>query len=617
MSLTVRAISAPRRNGVDVTVLRAYGSMNFAPLCLLSVSGGNVGAVYDGNLTLDILDLVQSQPDCVSLRRRVDGEWTDVSISTFHAEVMAAAKGLISLGVEAGDRVALMSKTRYEWTLLDYAIWWAGAVTVPIYETSSDSQVAWILSNSGSRVIFVESDKHEAEVEAAKALAETPIEISHLGRMSDALDSLVAAGAAVSDDELEARRAALGPDSIATLIYTSGTTGRPKGCILTHGNFRAELGGAFEMLPEIFDDESGSTLLFLPLAHVFARIIEVGTIRAGRTLGHSAEMADLIGDLSEFHPTYVLAVPRVFEKIFNAASANAYAEGQNSVFDRAARTAISYSRALDSGKVGLSLKTTHAIFDKLVYAKMRDALGGRTQYAISGGAPLGDRLGHFFRGIGVTILEGYGLTETTAALCVNQPNNQRIGSVGRTFPGVEVRVAPDGELQFRGPQIFRGYWENDEDTQAVLDADGWLATGDLGEIDEDGFIRITGRKKEILVTAGGKNVAPTVLEDRIRAHPYISQCLVVGEGKPFIAALVTIDTEMWDGSLHDPDLVAKVQEAIDDANTQVSRAESIRKFVILPGDWTEENGYLTPSFKVKRHVVMRDYHDTVESLYVT
>ena len=571
----------------------------------------------DGNLTDDVLDRLALDADAVALARRVGGEWRDVTIGEFHREVTALAKGLMASGVVPGDRVALLSKTRYEWTLTDYAIWWAGAVTVPVYESSSPAQIAWILSDSGAVAAVVESGEHAARVQEAR---ETAPELKHVWTIDASaggpgIDSVVEAGADVADNALDGRRKALGPDSLATLIYTSGTTGRPKGCQLTHGNFRGELAGALEQLPELFDRDEASTLLFLPLAHVFARVIQVGAIRSGAKLGHTADIKDLVSHLGEFEPTFVLAVPRVFEKVFNTASAKAYADGRGKIFDRAVQTAISYSRAQDTGKPGIALRTRHALFDRLVYGKLRDALGGHTEWAISGGAPLGERLAHFYRGIGVTVLEGYGLTETTAALCVNTPEHQRIGTVGRLFPDTEVDVASDGELRFRGPQVFTGYWNNPEATAETLD-DGWFATGDLGDVDDDGFIRITGRKKEILVTAGGKNVAPAVLEDRVRAHPYVSQCLVVGDGKPFVAALVTIDTEAWTGSLDDPALESAVQEAIDDANSQVSQAEAIKKFVILPDDWTERNGYLTPSFKVKRNAVLRDFHDTVEALFV-
>ncbi len=580
----------------------------------------------DGNLTDDVLDRLAIDPDAIALARRVNGAWHDVTIGEFHREVTDLAKGLMALGVEPGDRVALLSKTRYEWTLADYAIWWAGAVTVPVYETSSPAQIAWILTDSGAVAAVVEGKEHAARLEEARV--ETP-DLKHVwtidapdGTTGDTgIETVVAAGTDVADNALDGRRKALGPDSLATLIYTSGTTGRPKGCQLTHGNFRGELAGALENLPELFgsaqeDGSEASTLLFLPLAHVFARVIQVGAIRAGAKLGHTADIKDLVSHLGEFEPTFVLAVPRVFEKVFNTASSKAYADGRGKVFDRAVQTAISYSRAQDNGKPGVALRARHAVFDRLVYGKLREALGGHTEWAISGGAPLGERLAHFYRGIGVPVLEGYGLTETTAALCVNTPEHQRIGTVGRVFPDTEVEVASDGELRFRGPQVFTGYWKNPDATAETLDADGWFSTGDLGDVDADGFIRITGRKKEILVTAGGKNVAPAVLEDRVRAHSHVSQCLVVGDGKPFVAALVTIDTEAWTGSLDDPALESAVQEAIDDANAQVSQAEAIKKFVILPDDWTEKNGYLTPSFKVKRNAVLRDFHDTVEALFV-
>jgi long-chain acyl-CoA synthetase len=567
-----------------------------------------------GNLSDDILDRLPAHADEIALARSDGDSWIDVTLGEFHRDVLAVAKGLLGAGVRSGDRVALLSKTRYEWTVVDYAIWWTGAATVPIYETSSAAQIAWILADSGAVAAVVENDGHLAKVEQART--ESP-ELRHVWTIdAGGLDDLRAAGADVSDDVLEQRRATLTSDTLATLIYTSGTTGRPKGCRLTHGNFRYELEAATDQLSDLFAKDDASTLLFLPLAHVFARIIQVGAIRSGARLGHTADVKDLVTHLGTFHPTFVLAVPRVFEKVFNSASGKAYADGKGKIFDRAVQTAIGYSRALDTGRPGLALRARHALFDKLVYGKLRDALGGEAAWAISGGAPLGDRLAHFYRGIGVTVLEGYGLTETSAALCVNTPDDQRIGTVGRPLPGTEVRVGDDGELSFRGPQVFHGYWHNDEATAEALDADGWFATGDLGEVDGDGFVRITGRKKEIIVTAGGKNVAPAVLEDRVRAHPLVSQCLVVGDGKPFVAALVTIDEETWTGSLDDPELRTEVQKAVDDANSQVSQAESIRKFEILREDWTEENGYLTPSFKVKRNAVLRDFHDTVEALFV-
>ena len=568
-----------------------------------------------GHLSLDVLDRLEAHRDDIALSRKIDGQWQDVTLGEFHQQVVSVAKGLIGSGVRAGDRVAVLSKTRYEWTVVDYAIWWIGAATVPIYETSAAAQIEWILSDSGAVAAIVETPDHRGRVEEARSSCP---DLAHLWTIDDGgIEQIVTAGADVTDDAIEALRSQVTSASLATLIYTSGTTGRPKGCRLTHGNFRSELAGAIEQLPDLFGREGASTLLFLPLAHVFARIIQVGAIRSGAKLGHTADVKDLVEHLGQFQPTFVLAVPRVFEKVFNTASTRAYADGKGKIFDQAVATAIAYSRAQEEGgKPGIALRLRHALFDRLVFGKLRGALGGRAEWAISGGAPLGDRLAHFYRGIGVTVLEGYGLTETTAALCVNTPTEQRVGTVGRPFPNTEVKVGTDGELSFRGPQVFEGYWNNDEATAAAIDPDGWFATGDLGEVDADGYVRITGRKKEILVTAGGKNVAPAVLEDRMRAHPYISQALVVGDGKPFVAALVTIDPEGWTGALDDPALTEAVQSAVDDANSQVSQAESIRKFVILPEDWTEENGYLTPSFKVKRNAIMRDFHDVVEGLYV-
>ena len=472
--------------------------------------------------------------------RRTDQGWQDVTAAEFLAEVSAVAKGLIAAGIEAGDRVALISKTRYEWTLVDYAIWFAGAVTVPVYETSSAEQVGWILRDSGARAVVAEGSVHLARISEVRGELE---ELNHVWSLDDnAVDVLVRLGADISDDDLEKRRRAATPLDLATLIYTSGTTGRPKGCMITHGNFMFELGVGVEELEELFSD-GASTLQFLPLAHVFARIIQIGCVKQRVKMGHSADIKNLVVDLGEFKPTFVLAVPRVFEKVFNTASQRATADGRGKIFDRAAETAIAYSRGLDKGRPSVAVRAQHAVFSRLVYAKLRDALGGECRYAVSGGAPLGDRLGHFYRGIGLTVLEGYGLTETTAAVTVNLPDAHKIGTVGRPLPGTAVRVADDGELLFRGGQVFAGYWGDEEATAEALERDGWFHTGDVGEVDDEGFVRITGRKKEILVTAGGKNVAPAVLEDRLRAHPLIDQCMVVGDGQPFIAALVTLDPD--------------------------------------------------------------------------
>ena len=579
-----------------------------------------------GSLCDDVLVNAGKYADEVGFSRRVHDEWTDVTWAEFLADVTSMAKGLIADRVHPGDRVALISKTRYEWTVLDYAIWFAGAVSVPIYETSSDEQVEWILADSGAVLVVAETLAHVARIESS--LDRLP-HLRHTVCIDDGgLQDLVTEGAWVSDDTVDARRTAVAPDSLATLIYTSGTTGVPKGCQLTHANFMFELGVATALLHDLFEVEDASALLFLPLAHVFARIIEVGCIKARVRLGHTADIKDLVDDLGAFRPTFILAVPRVFEKVFNTASQRAASNGKARVFGAAVGVAVAFSRAQDGSGPGLLLKARHAVFDRLVYSKLRAVLGGNTRYAISGGAPLGERLAHFFRGVGVPVLEGYGLTETTAALTVNLPGAQRIGSVGRPLPGTTVRVADDGELLFRGGQVFSGYWHNESVTAETL-VDGWIHTGDLGEVDDDGFVRITGRKKEIIVTAGGKNVAPAVLEDRVRASPLVSQCMVVGEGKPFIAALVTLDADSlptWMDShgtsgtvadlVHDPDVRAEVQRSIDDANASVSRAEGIRKFAILTNDWTEESGELTPTLKLKRNLLLRTYHDDVEALYL-
>jgi long-chain acyl-CoA synthetase len=560
-------------------------------------------------------------------RVRRNGQWQDVTWKEFGDQVNGVAKGLIAAGVAAGDRVALQAKTRYEWTVLDFAIWTAGAAVVPIYETSSADQVAWILSDSGATAVIVERDEHADAVESVRD--QVP-DLRSVHVIDDgALEALTQAGKDVPDSELAARRATLTSDSLATLIYTSGTTGRPKGCELTHGNFMFEIGNGMSLLGRFLNVE-GSLLLFIPLAHVLARVIQVGAVKTRTVIGHTPDVKNLVEDLGEFKPTFVLAVPRVFEKVFNGAKAKAEAGGKGAIFDKAAAVAIEWSRAQDTGGPGLALRAKHALFDKLVYGKLRDALGGRCLGAISGGAPLGDRLGHFFRGIGVTVFEGYGLTETTAAASVNHDEGLRIGTVGRPLPGVEAAIADDGEILIRGGIVMRGYWKNEEATKEAIDADGWFHSGDLGELDGDGFLKITGRKKEIIVTAGGKNVAPAVLEDRIRAHRLVSQCIVVGDQRPFIAALITLDEEALPGWLEskgkpagstaeqlrdDPELLAELDAAVKDANKAVSQAEAIKKFRVLAADFTEDNGMLTPSLKLKRSVVMKEFDAEVEALY--
>jgi long-chain acyl-CoA synthetase len=564
-------------------------------------------------------------PDEVIFSRKVANEWEPVTTKDFAASVRSVAAGLVAAGVQPGERVALMSRTRYEWTLCDYAIWTAGAVTVPIYETSSAEQVAWILSDSGAVLAIVESAKHRELVAQAAdtSSVRTVFEIEAGG-----IDELVTQGNDVADNEIESRRTASTADDIATLIYTSGTTGRPKGCELSHGNLLFELQSTAEGLGPLFVPGS-STLLFLPLAHVLARVIQCGCVYNRIRMGHAPDIKNLLPDLATFQPTFILSVPRVFEKVYNTAKQKARDDGKGRIFDLAESTAVAYSEALDRGGASLLLRARHMLFDKLVYSKLRAALGGHTRYAVSGGAPLGARLGHFYRGIGLSILEGYGLTETSAAATLNLPSAMKIGTVGRPIPGASIRIAEDGEVLLKGGHIFIGYWQNEEATADSLH-DGYFRTGDIGELDAGGYLTITGRKKELIVTAGGKNVAPAVLEDRLRAHPLISQCMVVGDKRPFIGALITLDEEAlpaWNRAhgkpetttaadlIDDPDLHADLQKAVDDANEAVSKAEAIRKFVILPIEFTEENGALTPSLKVKRNVVLDRFGEDVESIY--
>jgi long-chain acyl-CoA synthetase len=593
-----------------------------------------------------VFERADREPGAVIMRRQADGggpPWREVTAAQFRGEVTALAKGLIAAGIGAGDRVALLSRTRYEWTLADYAILAAGAVTVPIYETSSAEQVEWILSDSGARALIAETAAHTEGI--AEVLGRLPaveriwlIEGGASGGADAAqpLDGLAADGATVSDDALAERRSGRTAADLATIIYTSGTTGRPKGCQLTHANMLSDVRNAIGALPEIFTLSGRSALLFLPLAHSFARIIQVGCLESGTVLGHTPDAANLVADLGSFQPTFILAVPRVFEKVYSGAELQATASPLKArIFAEAAQTAIEWSKSLGvegravPGRQGLGLRARHTVYDRLVYSKLRAATGGRVQYAVSGGAPLGERLGHFFRGAGITVLEGYGLTETSPVVSANLPSNNKIGTVGPPVPGVTIRIADDGEILVSGPNVFLGYWHNETATAEMIDSDGWLYTGDLGELD-DGHLRVTGRKKDIIVTAGGKNVAPAVLEDRLRAHPLVSQCMVVGDGRPYVACLVTLDEEAlepWKGRhpqlasaslaelADNPELIAEIQTAVDDANKAVSRAESIRRFRILPVDFTEQDGYLTPSLKVRRGVVAKDFAADIDALY--
>jgi long-chain acyl-CoA synthetase len=585
-----------------------------------------VPAATAGNLTNLIAERAWFEPERITMSRPLGEGWQPVTAREVEEEVRATAKGLIASGVQIGDRVAIMARTRYEWTILDFATWFAGAVVVPIYDTSSAEQIDWILNDSHSVAIIVETP---ALADLVKTVQ--PAHTRHMWTMTDdVLTVLREAGKHIGDDEIDRRRNALTPASLATLIYTSGTTGKPKGVQLTHSNFLSECGNVVQGASELFLKPGGSTLLFLPVAHVFGRMVQIGSISAGLHMAHCSDpVGRLPMDLASFKPTFVLAVPRIFEKIYNGAEARAEAAGKGKIFRKAAAVAIAYSEALDKKSISPLLKLKHGLFDKLVYSKIRAGMGGNVEAAISGGAPLGVRLGHFYRGAGVTVLEGYGLTETTAGATLNLIGAHRVGSVGRPIPGTSVKIAEDGEVLLRGPIVMEGYWQNQAANDEVFDSERWFKSGDLGKLDDDGFLYIVGRKKELIVTAGGKNVAPAVLEDRLRAHPLVSQCMVVGDNQPFIAALVTLDQDAlkaWvannkkDGAsindlVNDPDLIAVVQTAVDDANKAVSKAESIRKFTLLPTDFTIAGGHLTAKLSVKRHVVAKEFAKEIEALF--
>jgi long-chain acyl-CoA synthetase len=581
----------------------------------------------------------RDDPDHVTFQRLVDGTWTDVTAAEVASQIRSAALGLIAEGVKPGDRVALLSATRYEWPIIDFAILSVGALTVPIYETSSAEQVKFVLGDSGAVLLFAETDAHAEKVETLHGDLPDLRKVFRIdGTGPSALDALTEAGKSIDASELDARLAGINASDPATLIYTSGTTGRPKGCQLTHSNLVYEIRGAKACFPTLLD-KGERLLVFLPLAHVLARAITIAAFSNKVTVGFTSDIKNLVPMFGVFKPTLVVSVPRVFEKVYNTAEQNARNDGKGPIFAAAVNAAIEWSQAQESGGgreeqkngrgPGLMLRIKHALFDRLVYGKLRAALGGNCHAAISGGAPLGSRLGHFYRGVGLTIYEGYGLTETSAAITVNQINGLKVGSVGKLLPGNSMRLNDDDELLVRGGVVFAGYWQNEEETKAVF-SDGWFHTGDLGAIDDDGFLTIVGRKKEIIVTAGGKNVAPAILEDRLRAHPLISQAMCVGDAKPFIAALITIDPEAFGGwkqrngksadatvadLADDPDLTAEIDLAVKDANQAVSKAEAIRKFRILPVDFTEDTGELTPTLKVKRKVVAQKFASDIEALY--
>ncbi|MDX1658190.1 MAG: long-chain fatty acid--CoA ligase [Nitriliruptorales bacterium] len=586
-------------------------------------SPGEVSVAAERNLTTSLWEHARTTPERPALAHRVGNTFVEVSAKQFADQVRDVAAGLIGLGIQPGARVCVFSSTRMEWTILDYAIWAAGCVTVPIYETSSAEQVEWIVSNSEAVAIICEND---ALRDVYEGVAERLPGCEHVYVIEDgAIEELKSAGADIPAEQVTGRAEAVTGDDLATIVYTSGTTGRPKGCVIRHHSFVWEVEQVLSIAP--FFRAGQSTLLFLPLAHIFARIIQVAAVTAGVTIGYSTGIPHLVEELQLFRPNFLLAVPRVFEKVFNGAQQRAHADGKGAIFDRAAQVAIDHSRAETSGKVPMTLKIQHRLFDKLVYSKLRAAMGGEVTYAVSGGAALGERLGHFFHGIGLLILEGYGLTETTAGATLNRPDAFRIGTVGKPLPGVTIRIADDGEVLIKGKHVFDGYHGDPDATADVID-DGWFRSGDIGALDDDGFLRITGRKKELIVTAGGKNVAPVVLEDRMRAHPLVSQAMVVGDDQPFIAALVTIDPEefpRWAQEhgkagksvadlVDDPDLRDAVQEAVDDANRAVSKAESVRTFRILPVDF-EVGDELSNKMSVKRHVVSDKYREVIDDIY--
>jgi len=591
------------------------------------------------NVTDLLLERCAKDPFGILYAHNTPNGWLNVSAARFLADVTALAKGLIAGGLNPGDPVAVLSRSSFEWTLVDFAIWMAGGVTVPIYETSSASQIEWILADSGARRIFVEdTDKANlvhALVDKSPSLGDDPVTIVRMEHDGDApnLTSVSAVGVGIMDAELERQRSAATLADVASIVYTSGTTGKPKGCEITHGNFVLVARNVIPFLPELLMQQGARTLMFLPLAHVLARAVQVVCLTAGITLGHSAGASGLMADLGTFKPTFLLAVPRIFEKVYAGAGHKAAMSGKSALFSAASATAVEYSTAVDLASRGKGpgpgwlLNLKHSTFDKLLYPKVREVFGGQVGYTVSGASPLSLRENHFFHGAGVPVLEGYGLTETTAPCTVNTPSMTRIGTVGIPLPGTTVRVAADGEILVKGIGVFKGYHGNPRATAEAF-VDGFFRTGDLGELDEDGFLTITGRKKDLLVTAGGKNVAPAPLEEKLREHPLVGQAVVVGDGRPFVAALVSLDPEGladWcavnkvslsvEEAAGDSRVQAAVQSAVDEANKLVSEAESIRKFAFIKAELSVESGHLTPSLKLKRAAVVSDFAPVVEKLY--
>ena len=590
--------------------------------------------------SLNLTSLVErhraNSADPVLYRRQMSpGNWQPVRASEFYRMVADLAKGMIAAGIRPGDRVGIMSRTRFEWTVIDFAIWYAGAISVPVYETNAPAQAAWALSHSEATAVFVEDEKllgRIKEAEELSASAEEPMQLKHRWVIENGdLDSLSARASEVSDEQLEQARTRATCDDIATIVYTSGTTGRPKGCPLTHGNF-LNLSANTRFVESEIANPRNSSILFLPLAHVLARLIQVLALDAGVVIGHSPNIKNLAADLDSFKPTMLLVVPRVFEKVYEGAKAKAEKGGSlnKALFDRSVDIAIAWSKAKVTGHVSFKLAAQYALYDRLVYSKLRAALGGQLHYAVSGGGPLGERLAHFFHAVGVQVIEGYGLTETCAPIAAGRINPYQIGRIGPLLPGAEGTIAEDGELLVRGVGVMKGYYKNPEEDAQAFTEDGWLRTGDLAEFDEAGLLKIVGRKKEIIVTAGGKNVIPGIAENHLRTSPLVSQAMLVGDEKPFIAALVTLDPDTLpeqlehlglprslsipEAAVH-PAVRAAVQRIVDEANQLVSRAEGIREFRIMNRDLTEEDGYLTPSHKIRRAKVLQDFSSYVDEMY--
>ena len=587
-----------------------------------------VPADPESNTTQLLVDRVAKDPHGVLFALPTsDGGWEDLTTQEFYDQVTALAKGFMAAGINAGDKVGFMCKTTYEWSLVDFGLWFAGAIMVPIYETSSPSQIQYNLEDSAASAIILETAEHFARFD--EIAGDVP-HVTHVWQMAlGDLAKLSQSGGSITDAKLEKRRTTAKGSDMATLIYTSGSTGRPKGCMLTHSNFVELVRNSAIAMKEVVEP-GASTLLFITTAHIFARFISILAIHTGTKIGHQADTKQLLPSLGSFKPSFLLAVPRVFEKVYNSAEQKAEAGGKGKIFRAAADTAVEYSKALDSGTVGLGLKIKFALFDRLVYSKLKAAMGGGVKYAVSGSAPLSTRLGHFYRSLGIKILEGHGLTETTAPATENLVTRFKIGTTGPALPGVSIRIADDGEVQVKGVNVFAGYWKNEAATKETFTDDGWFKTGDIGDLDDEGYLTITGRKKEIIITAGGKNVAPNYLEDPIRSNPIVGQVVVAGDQKPFISALITLDPEMIDTWLANngvkekltleqacehPLVHAEVQRAIDAANTRVSRAESVRKFTIIPTEFTEASGHLTPKMSIKRAEIMRDFGPEFEAMY--